>query len=93
MEIAGLVYFIFAVVCAFELSYDAKQRNMSSLWWGIVGFFFGIFGCILYLAVKKPYRREQKISKMRDLEFLRELKEKRCISEAEYEKYKAEVLE
>lgn len=34
MEIAGLVYFIFAVVCAFELSYDAKQRNMSSLWWG-----------------------------------------------------------
>ncbi len=38
MEIAGLVYFIFAVVCAFELSYDAKQRNMSSLWWGIVGF-------------------------------------------------------
>ncbi|EOG3971262.1 hypothetical protein ACLBTO_000296 [Campylobacter jejuni] len=47
----------------------------------------------MYLAVKKPYRREQKISKMRDLEFLRGLKEKRCISEAEYEKYKAEVLE
>ncbi|EAI9357878.1 TPA: hypothetical protein R5723_001885 [Campylobacter jejuni] len=93
MEIAGLVYFIFAVVCAFEISYDAKQRNMSGFWWGVVGFFFGIFGCILYLAVKKPYRREQKISKMRDLEFLRGLKEKGVISEAEYEKYKAEVLE
>lgn len=30
---------------------------------------------------------------MRDLEFLRGLKEKGAISEAEYEKYKAEVLE
>lgn len=88
MEIAGLVYFIFAVVCAFELSYDAKQRNMSSLWWGIVGFFFGIFGCILYLSVKKPYRRELEISRLRDIDFLLELKKKGDINEAQYEKYK-----
>lgn len=88
MEIAGLVYFIFVVVCAFEISYDAKQRNMSGFWWGVVGFLFGVFGCILYLAVKKPYRRELEISRLRDIDFLLELKKKGDINEAQYEKYK-----
>lgn len=89
MEIIGLGYFIFAIVCAFEISYDAKQRNMSSFWWGVVGFLFGVFGCILYLAVKKPYRRELEISRLRDIDFLLELKKKGDINEAQYEKYKA----
>ncbi|MBZ7938642.1 hypothetical protein H2277_02370 [Campylobacter sp. W0014] len=93
MEFLGLAYFIVAILAAVNISSDAKQRNMSGLWWGIGAFLLGIFVWILYIAVKEPYKREQKMSKMRDLEFLRGLKEKGVISEAEYEKHKTEVLE
>ncbi|EAL8918100.1 MULTISPECIES: SHOCT domain-containing protein [Campylobacter] len=93
MGFVGLAYFIISFIGAIEIARDAKQRNMSGLWWGIGAFLLGIFVWILYIAVKEPYKREQKMSKMRDLEFLRGLKEKGVISEAEYEKHKTEVLE
>ncbi|TKX29123.1 hypothetical protein [Campylobacter aviculae] len=93
MEFLGLAYFIINFIGAIEIAGDAKQRNMSGLWWGIGAFLLGVFVWILYIAVKKPYKREQKMSRMRDIDFLVRLRERGVITEAEYEKHKTEVFD
>jgi hypothetical protein len=89
----GFLYFVIGIICSIAVAQIARSKGREAILWFIFGLFAWPIALILVLAlpslVVKPLSQQDKITKLLELE---KLKESGSIDEETYKKFRFAVM-